>query len=415
MPNKLIIVGGGQAAAQAIHVLVQKGYPGHITLVGDEPDPPYQRPPLSKKYLAGELDRDRLYFRPRTFYAQHEVTLELGIRATALDAQAKHLTLADGRELAYDTLLLATGSRVRTMNVPGAALENIHYLRTLSDADKICALMQPERRLVIVGAGYIGLEVAAIARARGLAVTVLEAADRVMARVVCQEVADFYSHAHADAGVAISCNTAVSEFTGAGRITAVIAADGRSFPCNFAVVGIGVLPETTLAEQAGLRCDDGIFVDEFSRTSAPDIYAAGDCTNHPNSILGGRVRLESVQNAVEQAKIAALNILGDAQPYAQVPWFWSDQYDLKLQIAGLARQYDRVVIRGDPATRRFAAYYLRAGQILAVDAINSPKDFLIGKKLIAAHAQPDPALLADSNVELTVLAGNAEGVATRRV
>jgi 3-phenylpropionate/trans-cinnamate dioxygenase ferredoxin reductase subunit len=408
MPNKLIIVGGGQAAAQAIHVLVQKGYTGTITLVGDESDPPYQRPPLSKKYLAGELDRSRLYFRPRTFYAQHDVALELGIRATGLDAQAKRLTLADGRELGYDTLLLATGSRVRMMDVPGAALRNIHYLRALGDADAINALMQPDRRLVIVGAGYIGLEVAAIARARGLDVTVLEAADRVMARVVCPEVADFYRQAHTAAGVEIVCDTAVSAFAGNGRVSAVVAANGRSFPCDLAIVGIGVGPETTLAEQAGLQCDDGIRVDEFTRTSASDIYAAGDCTNHPNSIVGGRVRLESVQNAVEQAKIAAFNMLGDAQAYAQVPWFWSDQYDLKLQIAGLARQYDHVVIRGEPATRHFAAYYLRAGQILAVDAINSPKDFLIGKKLIAARAHPDPALLADSTVDLAELAQSAD-------
>jgi 3-phenylpropionate/trans-cinnamate dioxygenase ferredoxin reductase subunit len=257
---------------------------------------------------------------------------------------------------------------------------------------------------VIVGGGYIGLEVAAVARARGLDVTVLEAAERVMARVVCREVSSFYRDAHEAAGVRLACGSGVQEFVGNRHVEAVIAADGTSYPCDLVVVGIGILPQTELAEQAGLRCENGIQVDENARTSDSNIFAAGDCTAHPNAIFRRRIRLESVHNAVEQAKTAASSILGIAQPYAQVPWFWSDQYDLKLQIAGLSEGYDQVVLRGAPSERRFAAYYLRDGQIIAVDAINSPKDFLLGKKLIAAHAKPAPQTIADPTSDLDSIA-----------
>jgi len=404
MTAQLIIVGAGQAAAQAVHTLVQQGFTGAVTVIGDEPYPPYQRPPLSKKYLAGALERRRLYLRPEEFYAQHDVDLRLGVRAAALDRERRRIELGDGNVLDYDQLLLATGSRVRRLEVPGADLDGIHYLRSIADADRIAAELAPGRRLVIAGAGYIGLEVAAVARGLGADVTVLEAAERVMARVVCPEVAAFYTDVHTAAGVRIRCGAGVREFTGRQRVEAVVAADGTAHRCDLAVVGIGIVPQTELAEQAGLACSDGIDVDDTARTADPAVFAAGDCTSHPNAVLGRRIRLESVHNAIEQAKAAAHSIAGTPQIYAQVPWFWSDQYDLKLQIAGLSAGYDRVVVRGDPQTRRFAAYYLRAGTIIAVDAVNSPRDFVQGKQLVAAHAEIDPATLADPSADLAEFA-----------
>ena len=400
MTAHLIIVGAGQAAAQSILTLTQKSYTGRMTIVGEEPYPPYQRPPLSKRYLSGQLERQRLFLRPSAFYDKHAVSLTLGTRAERLEPDRQRLTLADGRELHYDKLLLATGSRVRRLDVPGADLPGIHYLRSIADADGILGDLAAARRLVVIGGGYIGLEVAAVARARGADVTVLEAADRVMARVVCPEVAAFYHDVHEAAGVEIHCDTAVSGFAGDTRVTGVIGDDGREYPCDFAVVGIGIVPATELAEQAGLDCHDGIVVDEHACTSEPLIYAAGDCTNHPNALLGRRLRLESVHNAIEQSKTAALSMLGTSAAYAQVPWFWSDQYDLKLQIAGISSGYDRVVLRGDPAARKFAAYYLRENRLIAVDAINSPKDFLLGKRLVAEGATLPPQRIEDTAADL---------------
>lgn len=402
MSAHLIIVGAGQAAAQAVLTLTQKRYAGRITIVGDEPYPPYQRPPLSKKYLSGELERQRLFLRPDAFYEKHGVALTLGARAERLEPERQRITLADGRKLDYDELLLATGSRVRKIDVPGAELPGIHYLRTIADADGILDSLGAARRVVIVGAGYIGLEVAAVARAHGAEVTVIEAADRVMPRVVCPEVGAFYKDVHEAAGVDIVCGTSVDGFVGDTHLTAVIAGDGREYPCDVAVVGIGIVPETELAEQAGLDCSDGICVDEFARTSAPQIYAAGDCTNHPNALLGRRLRLESVHNAIEQSKTAAASLLGEPIAYSQVPWFWSDQYDLKLQIAGISADYDRVVLRGDAAERSFAAYYLRDGRLIAVDAVNSPKDFLLGKRLVAQGTRLSPDRIADTTADLGV-------------
>jgi len=400
MSAQLIIVGAGQAAAQAIQTLVQKSYAGRVTVIGEEPHPPYQRPPLSKKYLSGDLERKRLYIRPIDFYAQNGIDLVLGARAEQIDRAGRRVILGDGRGLGYDELLLATGSRVRIMDVPGADLDGIHYLRRIDDADAIAAELKPGRRLVVVGGGYIGLEAAAVARTRGLAVTVIETADRVLARVVCPEVSEFYRRIHEAAGVRVLCGGGVREFVGDGRIEAVVTSDGVAHPCELAVVGVGILPNTELAERAGLRCDNGICVDERARSSDPRIFAAGDCSNHPNEIFGRRVRLESVHNAIEQAKTAALTILGEDQPYAQVPWFWSDQYDVKLQIAGLSQGYDRIALRGDTAERRFAAYYLREGRIIAVDAVNSPKDFLLAKKLIAARALIETQDIEDPTIDL---------------
>ncbi len=399
----IVIVGGGQAAAQAILTLRQKKFDGRITLVGEEDLPPYQRPPLSKKYLAGELDRERLFLRPRSFYEKNGVELRLGVRAEELNPDGRRVRLDDGRTLEYDGLLLATGSRVRRLDIPGSDLPGIHYVRDVADVDAITESVQPGKRLVVVGAGYIGLEVSAVAVTRGLEVTVLEAVDRVMARVVCPEVSQFYFDYHTRSGVDIRCGTMIGGFIGDECVEAVATADGEQIPCDLAIVGIGIEPVVELASSAGLTCENGIRVDEYARTDDEPIVAAGDCTNHPSRLYGRRIRLESVQNAIDQAKVAAVSLLGGDQPYDTVPWFWSDQYNLKLQIAGLSQHHDQVVLRGDPDANGFAAFYLGDGNLLAVDAVNSPKEFMLGKRLIMQRAAPAPERLADPQTDLMAL------------
>jgi 3-phenylpropionate/trans-cinnamate dioxygenase ferredoxin reductase subunit len=405
MVEHLVVVGGGQAAAQAVQSLRAHNFSGAITLVCDEPHPPYQRPPLSKKYLAGELPRDRLYLRPASFYAEKGVTLALNRRAEELDLAARKVRLDDGGSLAYDRLLLATGSRVRRLSVPGADLPGVHYLRTIADVDAITAELTPGARAVLVGAGYIGLEVAAVLRTRGFDVTVLEALEHVLSRAVSPDVAAFYSERHRAAGVVIECGAQVAAFHGTTRVTGVVTTAGRTFGCDVAIVGIGVLPNVELARAAGLQCDNGIVVDEFARTADPNVVAAGDCTNHPHPKLGRRMRLESVPNAIHQAKVAAATLIGAPVAYSEVPWFWSDQYDLKLQIVGLSAGYDQVVLRGEPTTRSFAAFYLARGELLAVDSVNSPREFAAAKKLVANGARIAPDVLRDPSVDLATLAG----------
>jgi 3-phenylpropionate/trans-cinnamate dioxygenase ferredoxin reductase component len=405
MSEHFLIVGGGQAAAQAVQTLRQQGFGGTVTLLAAEPFVPYQRPPLSKKYLAGELPRERLFLRPASFYADKGVTLELGCRVAELEPAYRRVRLADGRIVGYDRLLLATGSGVRRLDVPGAALSGVHYLRTIADVDAIAAGFAPGARLLLVGAGYIGLEVAAVAAQRGLAVTVLEGLDRAMARVVAPEVSAFYDAYHRARGVAIHYGAAVRAFHGTGRVTAAETADGQRFDCDIAIVAVGIVPDVSLAKAAGLPCDNGIVVDEHARTADPHIYAAGDCTSQPSALVGRRVRLESVPNAIHQAKVAASGMLGAPTTYSEVPWFWSDQYDLKLQIAGLSLGYEEVAVRGEPGSQGFAVYYLAAGTVLAVDAVNSPHDFMYGKKLVAARAKITAAELRDPHTDLAARAG----------
>jgi len=402
MAQSVVIVGASHAAVQAVDTLRREGHAGPITLVGDEPHLPYNRPPLSKKYLAGELERERLWLRSAQYYQQHRVETQLGVAVTAIDRNARRLRLADGGELSYDKLLLCVGSRPRRLEVPGHELPGIHCLRTIADVDAIRADLAGARRMVVVGAGYIGLEAAACARHLGLEVTVLETAPRVLNRVVAPEVSAFYERRHAREGVTILCNQAVTALEGDGRVRAVLSGAER-FPADIVIIGVGILPDVTLAESAGLRCGNGIWVDEQCLTSDPSIYAAGDCTNHPSVRYRRRVRLESVDNAVEQAKTAALNICGKPARHEHVPWFWSDQYDLKLQIAGLSEGYDQTVLRGDPDSGSFALYYFSAGELLAVDAINSMRDFMTGKKWIAERKRLDPARLADIDVDLKSL------------
>ncbi|MBK8131898.1 MAG: oxidoreductase [Gammaproteobacteria bacterium] len=398
MTETVLVLGGGQAGAQAAASLRQEGFGGRILLIGAEPLLPYQRPPLSKAFLAGELPRERLLIKPEAFYRQADIEPMLGVAATALDVQARHLSLDDGRRLAFDRLLLATGGRPRPLDCPGADHSRLHYLRTVADVEHLRRHFHTGARLVIIGAGYIGLEVAAVAARHGLRVTVLEAAPRALARVTSPEVSGFFQRIHAEAGVEIRCNTGVARIDGSADLARVITGDGAGLDADLVLAGIGLLPNVELAQSAGIACDNGILVDELGNTSAAGILAAGDCANHPNAIYGCRFRLESVHNAIEQAKTAAATMAGKHKPYAQVPWFWSDQYDIKLQTAGMNRGYDSVVVRGDPATRYFAVFYLLGERLLAVDAINRPAEFIAARTLIPRRAAVDATRLADDAV-----------------
>jgi len=406
MPETVVIAGAGQAAAQAIVTLRHGGFAGDVILIGEEPSLPYQRPPLSKKFLAGELELERLHLRPATYYGEHKVTVRTGTRVERIDPAAKTVR-ADGADLAYDKLILATGGYVRRAPVPGQDLPEVHYLRNIDDVRGIQTGFIAGRRLVVIGGGYIGLEVAAVAVTAGLKVTVIEIADRVMARAVAPAISRFYLKAHQQAGVEVLLESGVTEIRQAARGVLLRTTAGTELPADLVVVGVGIMPGTELAEAAGLKCSSGIIVDEFCRTSDPDIYAAGDCTNHPNSLLGRRLRLESVHNAQEQGKTAALSILGKPEPYAQIPWFWSDQYDLKLQMTGLAENYTAMVLRGDPDSRSFAACYFFGDTLIAVHAVNSPREFMLSKKLIAQGARLDPEAVADTRVPFKDLADSA--------
>jgi 3-phenylpropionate/trans-cinnamate dioxygenase ferredoxin reductase subunit len=402
MSGTVVIVGASHAAVQAIDTLHREGHKGPIVLFGDEPWLPYNRPPLSKKFLTGELERDRLLLRSSHFYENAHVETHLGVRITAIDRTAQRLRLNDGGELTYDKLLLCVGSRPRRLEIPGHDLPGVHYLRTISDVESIRGGLAGARSLVVVGAGYIGLEAAASARHLGLEVTVLEMADRPMNRVVAPEISKFYVERHAREGVRVICNASVDRFEGDRHVRKVMSGSNE-YPADIVVVGVGIVPDSTLAASAGLRCENGLWVDEHCRTSDPNIYAAGDCTNHPSVRYGRRVRLESVDNAVEQGKVAALNICGKPAVHEHVPWFWSDQYDVKLQIAGLSAGYDQTVMRGDPAGDSFGLFYLASGELLAVDAINNPRDFMTGRKWIAERKRPDPVKLADTSTDLKTI------------
>src|ERR1700677_3709260 len=367
MISTILILGGGQAGAQAVASLRREGFAGRLVLIGDEPQLPYQRPPLSKQFLAGEMAEDRLFFRHQAYYDQHRVELKLGRRATRIDPAARQVSLADGEMLAYDRLMLCTGAKSRPLTFPGAELAGVHYLRGVADVAAMRPGLKAGGRVVIIGGGYIGLETAATARKLGCTVTVLEMADRVMNRVVASSVSEYFAHEHRTQGVKIICNTRVVRLEGAGRVERVVCADGSTHEADLLVVGVGAVANTELASAAGLHCDNGIVVDEYCRTSDAAIYAAGDCTNHPSMRFEMRVRLESVDNAFEQAKTAALNMLDRAVTHDRVPWFWSDQFDNKLLIVGLSQDHDRQVLRGDPASRSFSVCYLKGSELLAVE------------------------------------------------
>ncbi len=403
MSERIIIVGAGQAAAQAAQSLRQSGFEGVIVMVGEEAEPPYQRPPLSKAFLQGEIEADRLFLRPPAFYEQQKIDLKTGVRVGAIDRAAQMISTAAGEKLSYDKLLLATGAPPRRLNCQGADLPGVHYLRTIADSEALRPALASGGRLVIIGAGYIGLEVAASARKAGLKVTVLEMADRVLARVAGKEISAFYEGLHRDRGVDLRLAAALDHFEGRGRIEAAVLKTGEKIPCDCVLVGVGAAPATSLAEAADLRIANGVWTDERTQTSDPSIFAAGDCASHPSPIYGRRLRLESVPNAIEQAKVAGINMAGGAAVYDAVPWFWSDQYDVKLQTVGVSEGADLTVLRGDPAANKFSVWYLQRGRLLAVDAVNDPAAFAASKRLIAANSSPDAKILADPAADLKSL------------
>ncbi len=396
----IIIVGAGHAAGQAAASLRQEGYAGGIRIIGDEPHIPYQRPPLSKQYLAGEQGLDRVYLRPEKFYADKGIAVQSGVRVEAIDPTARRVLTSEGDALAYDALLLATGSHVRRLDLPGSELDGVHYLRTIADTDAIKADMAPGKTVIVVGGGYIGLEVAAVCVEAGLLVRVLEMEQRVLARVTTPGLSEFYQSLHESRGVEILTSTLVTGFSGDGRVCAVRCGE-QVFAADLVVVGIGITPNTELAAAAGIACDNGIVVDAHCRTSDPNIYAAGDCTNHPNPLLNRRLRLESVPNAMEQARVAAANLCGTKREYASVPWFWSDQYELKLQMVGFSTDGEVEVVRGDKERNQFAVFHLKDGLVMAADAVNSPKEFMLCRRLIGR--QVAPAKLADPKTDLKAL------------
>jgi 3-phenylpropionate/trans-cinnamate dioxygenase ferredoxin reductase subunit len=396
----IVIIGAGHAAGQAAASLRQAKFEGSITIIGDEAHVPYQRPPLSKQYLAGTQVADKVYLRAEKFYADKDIQLMLDTRATQIDPGTKTINLDNGETIAYEKLLISTGSRPRKLSTEGSDLSGIHYLRTMDDVDGIRADVKPGANLVIVGGGYIGLEVAAVGIELGMNVHVLEMEERILQRVTTPEMSAYYHKLHSDRGVHIHTQTGVTGFSGNGKVEKVLCGD-ESFAADIVIVGIGIIPNIEIAEEAGIHCDNGIVVDDHCCTSDPDIYAAGDCTNHPNPLMNKRLRLESVPNAMDQARVSTANMLGDDKVYAAIPWFWSDQYELKLQMVGFSADGDSQVLRGDMENHQFAIFYLKDGKVVAADAVNSPKEFMLCKQLVGKPA--DPAQLADPETDLKSL------------
>jgi 3-phenylpropionate/trans-cinnamate dioxygenase ferredoxin reductase subunit len=397
---RVVIVGAGHGGGNMVSFLRQFGHEGPIMLIGAETVPPYHRPPLSKAYLKGEATEDSLKLRADSFYAEKDIALRLGETVTGIDRKNRRVLLRDGSEEPYDKLVLATGSTPRRLSIPGGDLAGVLELRHLDDAEALKAAIGPGQRLAVIGGGYIGLEAAASAIALGASATIIERESRILARVACEQLASFFDGYHRAKGVEIITGAHVEKLTGKnGRVSAVVLADGRSIACDAALVGIGGNPTDELGRAAGLDCENGIVVDENARTSDPDIYAIGDVAWRPMPLYGGRMfRLESVPNAIEQARRVAHDILGLPQPAHEVPWFWSDQFDLKLQIAGVPFDADELIVRGAPDQGRFAIFHLRDGHVLAVEAVNSAKDFLFGRSVVGTDKRVDRARLADPEV-----------------
>lgn len=401
---KVVIIGAGHAGGSAAVLLRTSGFVGEILLVGEEPVPPYQRPPLSKAWLKGEADLDTLLLRPATYYAEQKITLRTGVVATAIAPDTRTVTFDDGTVEAYDALILATGSTGRRLPIPGADRPALIELRTLADAERLKAQLAPGRRLVIVGGGYVGLEAAASARALGAEVVLLERLDRVLKRVASEPLSAFFTDRHRAAGVDIRLNADVSAFEAQG----VRLSNGELIAADAVLVGVGAVANDALARSAGLACDPvgsgGIVVDETARTSDPAIYAIGDVTVRPIPVHGVTMRLESVPNALEQARQAAHAIVGRDQAAPEVPWFWSDQYEIKLQIAGLPGEADRTIVRGDPASGRFAVFHLCGDRIVCVEAVSAPPEFMGGRQLIQRRTPVDDAKLADMSISMKAVA-----------
>lgn len=407
--KRVIIIGAGQAGGETAQRLRQGGFAGDITLIGEEPYAPYQRPPLSKKYLAGELDMDRLLLRPASVYGEENIALLTSLKAVWIDRASKKVRVEGGRELSYDALVLATGSRPRKLPLAGADLAGVFTLRTAADIDAMKPHFVKGKKLVVIGAGYIGLEAAAVARQLGLDVTVVETAVRPLARVTSPEVAGFFLDEHTRQGVRFVLGGQPALIKGSDHVTAVGLTDGTEIPADIVLAGIGVNPEMTLASQCGLTTENGIITDAQCRTSDPNIFAIGDCAARPISFFDNRLcRLESVHNAIEGAKIVAAAITGGKPPALEAPWFWSDQYDLKLQIAGLFNGYDHIVFRGVMTDRAFAAFYYQGEKLIAVDAVNKPAEYLGAKMLIQTGRTLPPDVIADETRPMKELVASAK-------
>lgn len=396
----VVIVGAGQAGAALAAKLRMAGHMGQITMIGEEPHPPYQRPPLSKAYLLGDMEAERLWLRNAEYWAEQKITLRLGAPVTALDTSAKTVTVG-GQSIPYDQLALTTGSSPRRLPAAiGGDLPGVFTVRTLADVDQMRAAFTPGARVVIVGGGYIGLEAAAVAAKLGLDVTVLEMAPRILQRVASPQTSDYFRALHTAHGVKILESTGLDRLLGDARVTGARLTDGRALPADFVIVGVGITPGTTLAESSGIALDNGIATDAQGRTSAPDVWAAGDCASFPWK--GGRIRLESVGNAIDQAEIVAENILGAGKDYSAAPWFWSDQFDCKLQIAGLNTGYDHIVTRqGEGGAVSF--WYYRGETLLALDAMNDSRAYMVGKRLIEMGKSPSAAEVSNPDINLKAL------------
>jgi 3-phenylpropionate/trans-cinnamate dioxygenase ferredoxin reductase subunit len=405
-PNaRVVIVGAGHAGGSAAAFLRQYGHTGPIVLIGDEPLLPYQRPPLSKAWLKGEADAESLQLKPSSWYAESGVSLRLGATAASLNRGARTVTLSSGEVLPYDFLILATGARARALPIPGADLAGVLSLRTAADAERLKEALGPGKRLAVVGGGYVGLEAAASARALGSHAMIIEREPRVLARVACETLSLFFQRYHGERGVAFELNAGVAGFDGEnGHVTGVRFTDGRVVACDVALVGVGAIPNDELAKDAGLDCTNGVVVDLEARTADPHVFAIGDVTHRPLPLYDRHFRLESVPNALEQAKQAAAAITGRPMPPPEIPWFWSDQYDLKLQIAGLPFDADRQIIRGDVAAAKFAVFHLKGDLVQAVEAVNAPPEFMAGKQLIAKRTPVSLEKLADPAISMKEVA-----------
>lgn len=401
----IVIVGAGHAGVQLAASLREEGHEGPITLVSDDPRLPYQRPPLSKAFMKREAEADALILRGPGFYEQKRIDLRLGASARSIDRAAKRLILASGESIPYSRLVLATGGLARPFKVPGAEFAGVHVLRDMGDAEALRDRLENSRGVVVIGAGFIGLEFAAVAARSGLKTTIVEVAPRVMGRAVSPAISDFYAEAHRGFGAEVLLGAGVAAIDGAdGKARGVTLGDGRVLPADFVVVGVGVVARDGLAREAGLDCPNGVRVDALMTTSDPDIFAIGDVALHPNAWGEREMRLESVQNATDQARALARTLTGKPTPYAALPWFWSDQGDLKLQMVGLMDMADMFVTRGDPASRAFSVFGFRAGRLVGVESVNKPADHMIARKLIPAGAALTPAQAADAGFDLKALA-----------
>ncbi|MGQ3101307.1 MAG: NAD(P)/FAD-dependent oxidoreductase [Sphingopyxis solisilvae] len=400
----VVIVGGGHGGAQTAIMLRTQKFAGSIAIVGDEPELPYERPPLSKEYFAGEKEFERIQLRPAKYWAEREVTMLLGQRVVAVDPADRTVTTDSGATIGYGKLVWATGGAPRMLPIPGGNLPGVQGVRTRADADAMKAASETARQIVVIGGGYIGLEAAAVLRKAGKPVVLLEAQDRVLARVAGTDLSRFYENEHRAQGVDLRLGVSVVAIEGEQHVTGVRLADGEVVPADLVIVGIGIAPAVEPLIAAGAEGGNGVLVDRLCRTSLPDIYAIGDCAAHENDFAEGLViRLESVQNANDQANVVARGICGDEAPYHAIPWFWSNQYDLKLQTAGLSAGYDRTVLRGDPATRSFSVVYLKAGRVIAIDCVNATKDYVQGRMIVTAGLQASPEQLADPDTPLKSL------------